>query len=1079
MDQKVKRSFALNWCQIAAGLVILNVTAIINANVVTVVSPTSPLPQVVTAEGKVHQDAAIDLCDYLSRVSGREIKPGLDSADTAVTIHVGPDAFVLEHAPEVNDLYADGYLLKHVAVADRHHIILSGIRWQSSRWAVEEFLKQFCGVRWLFPGDTKYGEIVPSRPTLTVNSGLDQKHEPDYLSRSVGSMDFYAKDRNYRRLRIQPRNAFGNHEFQFIFTRDDYEKHPEWFALFTIPEGKANSLLTGGHAASEKVKEALEKGVRRQRWHWDYGTDWQICLSNPETIQHAIEYARDYLAKNPDAPVVSMGHNDNGGWCECDLCNAFAASVDPPYNRSEQYWHWVNQVAKELAKTHPDKKIATIAYGTPATPPRFAIEKNVTITVTVWYEPHLDLVKDWQKKSDSVSLYSYVYGMCFVGFRHYPHAMRDFLKWGHDELKAINHTSEVYGNWSFDGPKYHYMQALQWDVNADPDKIMDDYCNDWFGAAAAPMKVFWDRLEQIYERWGHPRRLVFYMWVGWIDGSYGGPVHYDEFDKYTLDDVGVLDKAIAKAEHKAGTEADRFRVARVADAWKYYRTLLLGKLKYADKEDIVLAEAGKSSDFALKQARELAALQTQKLSFHRQLRIYPNVNPQAVEFSTLSAVSVFCDMSTILDDLCDHVTNHLIKAKGNDGAATFWRQVKRDDPLYGSAQTQIYMIEHPERPNVLVNGDFETGDMTGWTVADDINVTNTTYRQGGYAAQSKSKGAGFAKLSQSIPVHPGQRYRLTIYGSVVTNPDIRMAVKFRRGDKGISPEPTYRRIPKMRSTDQWGSLQATFTVPPAVDTAVIVIKSPSNQVLLDDLTLEKILDDPVIEQGILNDDFSNDYIDESKWIESTPEWKNSRSGFLPVVKNGVLVFDDRPMVTLVSLSNFNELLSSTDSYRLRLHISKGDNKNVGASLQCGIQTGTASIKFNDNGFWFSHHYTTIADESPAQLRTYGFQDTKRTFGPWYDVEPANTKDRDIWYTFHFDKENIIIYAGTAGYTEKEDALVGKIEHKITNITSNGSVFLKLTGNNVRIHQISLTRSGPATVSPYVTEPIRVPASLAH
>jgi hypothetical protein len=314
---------------------------------------------------------------------------------------------------------------------------------------------------------------------------------------------------------------------------------------------------------------------------------------------------------------------------------------------------------------------------------------------------------------------------------------------------------------------------------------------------------------------------------------------------------------------------------------------------------------------------------------------------------------------------------------------------------------------------------------------------------------------------------------LTVYSSVATNPDIRIAVIFREGDKRIAPEPTYRRIPKMRSTDQWGSLQATFTVPPAVDTVVIEIKSPSNQVLFDDLRLEKILDGPVIEQGVLNDDFSNDYVDQNKWIESTPEWKNSSSGFLPVVKNGALVFDDRPMATLVSWSNFNELLSSTGSYRLRLHISKGDNKNVGASLHCGIQTGTASIKFNDNGFWFSHIFAGAA-ESHTQLRTYGYQDTEKTFGPWYDVEPDNTKDGNVWYTFYFDKENITIYAGRTGYNEDKGALVGKIEHKITNITSRGSVFLKLTGNNAKVHEISLVHSNSAAVSPNVAEPIRVP-----
>ena len=39
------------------------------------------------------------------------------------------------------------------------------------------------------------------------------------------------------------------------------------------------------------------------------------------------------------------------------------------------------------------------------------------------------------------------------------------------------------------------------------------------------------------------------------------------------------------------TEADRYRLARVADAWRYYRTFLLGKLNYANREDSVRADA--------------------------------------------------------------------------------------------------------------------------------------------------------------------------------------------------------------------------------------------------------------------------------------------------------------------------------------------------------------------------------------------------------------------------------------------------------------------------------------------------------
>lgn len=334
--------------------------------------------------------AAKDLCHYLSKVIGREIKAGEEMPDSKITIHMGPDEFVLKHVPQVKDLYGDGYILKHIKVGGKDHIILSGIRWDASRWAVEEFLLQFAGVRWLYTPETegagwdavvtdRYAEIVPSRPSVSVPEGLNLKYEPDYLMRSHGNFALFTKEKYWRYVRLRCQNMYlfdlGGHAFQNIFTRDDYEAHPEWFALFDIPEKWATNIASGSFAAPESVKDALTRGVRRQRWHWNYGNGWQVCTSNPETVRHAVEYARDYFAKNPDHLVVSMGHNDMNGWCECELCKEFINSADPPYTQSEQYWHWPNPVAKEIGKTHPDKMVAAIAYGMPAEPPRFPLEK--------------------------------------------------------------------------------------------------------------------------------------------------------------------------------------------------------------------------------------------------------------------------------------------------------------------------------------------------------------------------------------------------------------------------------------------------------------------------------------------------------------------------------------------------------------------------------------------------------------------------------------------------------------------------------------------------------------------------------
>ena len=1058
MDRPAGRSVTWRWLPIAVGFCSFVFPEVSGAAVVTVISPSSPLPSVLSAEGQVHSDAAVDLCDYLSRVTGRDIAPGRGAADGAVTIHVGPDAFVLKHAPEIKDLYADGFLLKHLAVDGEQHIVLSGIRLNSSRWAVEEFLMQFAGVRWLFP-DTVYGEIVPSVPTVRVDYELNQKHEPHYLSRGNLGMYYFDKNRRYLRRRPEGGGSFGSHEFQAIFSRKDYLQHPEWFALFTVSDSRAQSLMKGTHPEHAKLREALQRGQRRGRWHWDYGNGWQICMSNPQTVQHAVAYAREYFAKHPDVPTVSMGHNDTSGWCECDLCRGFAATVDPPYTVSERYWHWVNQVAKELARTHPDKKIATLAYGAPAAPPRFGLEKNISVMVTVYLDGHLDLARQWQQKTDSVSLYSYAYGNSFVGFRHYPRAMRDFLQWGHDELGAIAHVSEVGGNWSFDGPKYRYMQELMWNVNADPDEIMRAYCRDWFGAAAQPMKAFWDRLEEVYERRGTKRRFLGYQWVGWLED-------HDEFDHYSIDDVSFLDKQIAAAEQAAGTEADEFRVTRVADAWKYYRTFLLGRLKYTLRHEKIFSEAAESLERATELAEELAQLQDMKESFLRQLRAYPQVNQVVTGpnyMSYFAHVTEFSDMRTMLDGLCDRITKHLLGQGGRADALACWQKFARGAPLHQSARTQLFMLSHPVRHNLLTNGSFETGDLSAWETSGAIKVVKESFRSGSHAAH------GTGTLSQNIRVKPGARYKLAVRGRYAAPPEpgtrlFSTDVRFKAAGKALWPEPNYRRLGKACPESGWTSLETTFTAPPAADTAVVSIRTTLNwpiagagmPVFWDDIGLEKILDGPAVKQGELTDDFSREHINNSKWSEATA----GSSGMLPKVSDGWLFFAQRPSATLVSMSRFDALLSGSGDrrYRLRAHIAMLDADRE-ASFDCGIRTGLVPISIHDSGFWFTHVFSATTEKTDL-LRTYWHQDSKSLPAGWYDVPLSENGRRDIWYTFYFDPQQVEVYAGFEGYDERESALVGKYEHHMTNISSGGPVFLKMCGSNVKIGEISLMRPVP-------------------
>jgi hypothetical protein len=261
--------------------------------------------------------------------------------------------------------------------------------------------------------------------------------------------------------------------------------------------------------------------------------------------------------------------------------------------------------------------------------------------------------------------------------------------------------------------------------------------------------------------------------------------------------------------------------------------------------------------------------------------------------------------------------------------------------------------------------------------------------------------------------------------------------------------------------------------------AVISLTSSGSSILFDDLTLEKVKDGPVVKPGVVVDDFFSDHIDENNWTESTA----GRGGFLPTVSHGALIFDNRPMATLVSLSNFNGLISGDGDrrYRLRLHVSEGDDKRQDGFLECGISTDTVSLTTENSGLYFAHSFSVPGDRKDriqfvrpsAAIRMYWHQDSKFVGGSNFDVKP-NDAIKEVWYTFYFDPKNVTMYADGNGYDETAEARVGAYEHKMTNIASKGPVFLKLSGSNVKVNEISLMRPVPAVADPDATGPIPDP-----
>ena len=1024
------------------GLSLLLAVGGIAAGEVSLVSPDGPLPVVTAGDLPDDGDAAADLCHYLSRITGRTIALSSSPALTGVIIHVGSDSFVRAQVPELDRIRGDGFVIRSIEVEGRQHLILAGRQAPSSQWAVERFLMDHCGVRWLFP-DPEYGEVVPSRSTLTLSHTLAEVHEPDFLSRANCGMYMYTPNRKY--LRLGPRGGpFGSHEIQTMFSTDEFAAHPEWFAFF---QGK-------------------------RQW-WKYGNGWQICTTHPGTVEHAVKYVDEYFNRNPDAIAASVGQNDGSGWCECDECTTFANSFDPPYTTTERWFHWVNRVAREVALKHPGKWVEAMAYATTSEPPRFSLEDNVAITKTFVLEDEFELAEKWRSVCKSVNLYSYMYGNSFMGFRHYPHAAQEFLQWGHDGLGAIAHVTECGGDWSFDGPKYHYLQALQWDVNADVDAVMRDYCESSYGKAAGPMGEFWDRLEVVYDRrpptpYGEKhKRWLFYQWVTWAMNSYVQP--NDEFVPYRVTDVEHLDERMAEATRRAAedTGAVQFRVARVSDAWKYYRTMVISAVEYypgALEADVT--SAAEAAD-AVRRARAIADLRAERRHYDQQMLRYPHINPRRAGrnfWSWSEAVTLFSRETELIDELCTAVSAFHMREQGVDGVRACWQEIPSTDTLYDHARMQLYMLDHPTLTNVLINGGFEAGTLEGWEVDVSETVTRDGARTGEaalYCASNRST------LRQRVPVHPLERYRLTAWAKYLAEPPdsavpAEAILDFYGGGRRLWAEPTRCVLPAQGPGAGWIRLRSVVTVPPGADAVEIQLKRRSHgKHLWDDIAFERILGPPKITDGHLVDAFDGEALGADTWIETASHRHGSTA---PEVRDGWAEFHRPESHPLNSLARFDDLVSHEGEgrYRLQFHATTRDGLPAEETLfALGIQNGAGPISTSGTGmFWY--FYFSYAKRAEAMVTAYCFQGGPRTGSATRGLGHLAQPVTDVWYTLRFDPREVEIYAAADGYDESPASLVGTYEHGITNLAADGPVYLKLDSGDYRLDDISLLRPGGAS-----------------
>ncbi len=230
--------------------------------------------------------------------------------------------------------------------------------------AVYEFLRTL-GVRWYMT--RPLGEVIPKHNSIALPS-IDKTVRPDYALRSFFWYNYagFSFDDVMWARRIGMNSGYevlGNmghaHGLTHVHRRRQMkEAHPEYYALV---------------------------GGKRDTEHRGYGT---ACYSSGELAEEAAKYAR-FVFDRFKQPHVSLWPTDGFRKCGCESCKG----KEP----SDLVWNFVNRVAAELYKTHPDRLVSCGAY-TPYVDPPKSIKKfspNVAVFISNVGRPLLNDKERW------------------------------------------------------------------------------------------------------------------------------------------------------------------------------------------------------------------------------------------------------------------------------------------------------------------------------------------------------------------------------------------------------------------------------------------------------------------------------------------------------------------------------------------------------------------------------------------------------------------------------------------------------------------------------------------------------------
>ncbi len=465
--------------------------------------------------------AARELQTYLKKISGADISIDTDTSENhRCQIFVGICENSDQEGLNKGDLEREGFIIRTVG----NDLMLLGKDEMGTQFAVYTFLERYLGVRWFWPGEL--GEVVPQEQNIVLGE-IDMFENSDFKWRnrgpggalwgaSTGPTEMKARERLLgvsqrhqaevalweKRNKWGGMKIYGGHSLGEVFPPEKYAiSHPEYYAL-----------VDGERAVPGP--------------DYDYKHEGQICTTNPEVVEVAVQWVRKFFDEHPDYDGVHLTMNDGRGFCECNKCCSLDTGelIDRPgidleemqknpskYTViSDRIFNFMNQVTDQVQKTHPGKYVVSMAYSRYTKPPKkIKLNPYVIPQYCLWSayrhanqdfkNEHYRIAQSWGEIADRTAIYEYHINGSWPGMHRLvmPYIV-SLIKYLYD-IDLDLYQTQSGDDFAINGINYYIAAKLLWDTALDEIRILEDFYQKAFGPAAAPVLNFHERLRNAWE----------------------------------------------------------------------------------------------------------------------------------------------------------------------------------------------------------------------------------------------------------------------------------------------------------------------------------------------------------------------------------------------------------------------------------------------------------------------------------------------------------------------------------------------------------------------------------------------------